>query len=273
MPHPQLVHAVLFALVLAFFGGASAQCRFEAPRTLDLDLDGVRAVRLATAAGALRDTGSAAAAPLRARGRAGASSRPRVADVRLTSSRDGDVLVLRTETPRGGLFLGYAHLDLVVVTPDTLPIEIDDGSGEIAVADVASLRLTDGSGDVRVDRVAGDLTLEDGSGDVEVRDVGGRLEVVRDGSGDLRLSDVGGSVEIVRDGSGEIDVTAVGGSVRIGDDGSGEIRVENVRGEVRIEEDGSGDVDVRGVGGDFVLLRDGSGSVRYADVAGTVEVP
>lgn len=273
MPDPQRVPAVLFVLALALFGGASAQCRFEAPRILDLDLDGVRAVRLATGAGALRVTGSANADTLTAQGRACASSRSLLDDVRLTSSMDGDVLVLRTETPRGGFFFGYAHLDLAVVVPDTLPIEIDDGSGEVAVADVASLRLTDGSGDVRVDRVAGDLILEDGSGDVEVRDVGGRLEVLRDGSGDLSLSGVGGSVEVVRDGSGEIDVTGVGGSVRIGDDGSGEIRVEDVRGEVRIEEDGSGDVDVRGVGGDFVVLRDGSGSVRYAEVAGTVEVP
>ena len=271
MPHPQRVHAVLF--VLALFGGASAQCRFEAPRVLDLDLDGVRAVQLVTGAGALRVTGSADVDTLTARGRACASSRARLDDVRLTASRDGNVLVLRTETPRGGLFFSYAHLDLVVVAPDTLAIEIDDGSGEIVVSDVGSLRLTDGSGDVRVDRVAGDLILEDGSGDVEVHDVGGRLEVVRDGSGDLRLSGVGGSVEVVRDGSGEIDATGVGGSVRIGDDGSGGIRVENVRGEVRIEQDGSGDVDVRGVGADFVLLRDGSGSVRYADVAGTVEVP
>lgn len=273
MTHLQRTRAALFVLTLALAGTTSAQCRFEASRELDLDLDGVRAVRLVTQAGDLRVTGSADAERLTARGRACASSAALLDDVRLASSRDGDVLVLRTEMPDAGLFFRYAHLDLVVVLPGTLPVEIEDGSGEVAVDGVVSLRLTDGSGDVRVDGVAGDLVLEDGSGDVEIHGVGGRLEVVRDGSGDTRLTGVGGSVEIVRDDSGDIVVIDVGGSVRIGIDTSGGIRIEDVRGDVRIDEDGSGDVDVRRVGGDFVLLRDGSGSVFYAEVAGAVDVP
>ncbi len=273
MPRTMRTRAVLFALALVLVGSASAQCRFEAPRALDLDLDGVRSIRIVAQAGALSVTGSADATTLTAQGRACASSRALLDDVRLASSRDGDVLVLRTEVPRAGSFFATAYLDLVVVLPNALPLEIDDGSGEVAVRDVASLRLTDGSGDVRVEGVAGDLILEDGSGDVEVHGVGGRFEVVRDGSGDLRVTGVAGSIEILRDGSGDIDLTGVGGSVWIRDDASGGIRIEDVRGDVRIDEDGSGDIDVRGVGGDFVLLRDGSGSVRYADVAGSVEVP
>lgn len=235
MPRTRRTRTALLVLTLALVGSVSAQCRFEAPRELDLDLEGVRAVRLVTQAGDLSVTGAAHAAALTARGHACASNRALLDDVRLAASRDGNVLVLRTETPRAGFFFGYAHLDLVVVVPDTLPVEIDDGSGAVVVANVASLRLTDGSGDVRVDDVAGDLVLEDGSGDVAV--------------------------------------TGVGGGVRIGADTSGAIHIEGVRGDVRIEADGSGDVDVRRVGGDLVFLRDGSGSVRYADVAGTVELP
>lgn len=273
MPRPERIRAALFVLALAMLGVASAQCRFEAPRALDLDLDGIRAVRLVTQAGALSVTGSADATTLSVQGRACASSRGLLDDVRLASSRDGDVLVLRTEVPRAGFFFASAYLDLVVVLPDTLPLEIDDGSGAVEVGDVASLRLTDGSGDVRVDGVAGDVVLEDGSGDLAIHDVTGSVEVLRDGSGAIDVTRVGGSVEVARDASGDIAVTGVGGSVWIRDDASGGIMVEDVRGDVRIDEDGSGDVDVRGVGGDFVLLRDGSGSVRYADVAGSVEVP
>ncbi len=273
MPRPQRTRAALLVLAFVLIGSASAQCRFEAPRVLELDLEGVRSIRLVTQAGALSATGSADATMLTAQGRACASSRALLDDVRLTSARDGDVLVLRTEVPRASLFFARAYLDLVVVLPDTLPLEIDDGSGEVVVAGIASLRLTDGSGDVRVDDVAGDVVLEDGSGDVAIHDVAGSVEVLRDGSGDIDLTRVGGSVEVARDGSGDIDVNGVGGSVWIGDDASGGIRIEDVRGDVRIDEDGSGDVDVRGVGGDFVLVRDGSGSVRYADVAGAVDVP
>ncbi len=273
MSHPLRHRAFWLVLTLAVLGSVSAQCRFEAPRDLELDLSGVRSIRLVTGAGALSVTGSADTDALSARGRACASSRALLDDVRLSSSRDGDVLVVRAETPRTGFLFTYARLDLVVALPDTLPVEIDDGSGEVVVGDVASLRLTDGSGDLRVDGVAGDLVLEDGSGDVEIHGVGGQLEVVGDGSGDLLVTGVAGSLAIGRDGSGDIDITDVGGSVRVSDDGSGGIRIENVRGDVRIDADGSGDVDVRGVGGDFVFLRDGSGSVRYTDVAGTVEVP
>jgi hypothetical protein len=273
MPHTLRTRAAWLVLTLALVGTVSAQCRFEAPRELDLDLDGVRTVRIVSQAGDLRVTGSADADTLTARGRACASNRSLLDDIRLVSSRDGSVLVLRAETPSGGWWFAFGHLDLVVVLPDTLALEIDDGSGHIVVARVASLRLTDGSGDVRIEDVAGDLVLADGSGDIEVHGVGGRIEVVRDGSGDIDLGRVAGSVEVLRDGSGDIEVTDVGGSVRIVDDASGGIRIEDVRGDVRIDEDGSGDVDVRRVSGDFVLLRDGSGSVRYADVAGTVQVP
>ena len=265
--------AVWLVLALALAGTVSAQCRFEAPRGLDLDLTGVRSIRLVTQAGAVSVTGSADADTLTARGRACASSRALLDDVRLSSSRDGDVLVVRTEIPRAGFLFSNAHLDLVVTLPDTLPVEIEDGSGEVVVGEVASLRLTDGSGDVRVDGVAGDLVLVDGSGDVEVHRVGGRLEVVRDGSGDLRLLGVAGSVDVLDDGSGDIEIRDVSGSVRVADDGSGSIRIEDVRGDVRIDADGSGDVDVHRVSGDFVFLRDGSGSVRITDVAGTVQVP
>ena len=273
MPRTKRIRAVPFALTLALVGSAAAQCRFESPRGLDLDLDGVRSVRVVAQAGDLRLTGSADTDRLTAQGRACASSAALLDDVRLTSSRDGEVLILRAETPSGGLFGRYARLDLVILLPSSLAVEIDDGSGDVVVGNVASLRLTDGSGDVRVESVVGGVVLEDGSGDLEVHGVGGQVEVVRDASGDVRVTGVGGSVEVLRDGSGDIDVSDVSGSVRIVVDASGGIRIEDVRGDVLIDEDGSGDVDVRRVGGDFVLLRDSSGSVRDADVIGTVDVP
>ncbi len=131
-----------------------------------------------------------------------------------------------------------AQIDLVVKIPKKLALEIDDGSGDISVADIdARVEIEDGSGDLTVGGISGNLDINDGSGDIAIHGVGGNIEI-DDGSGMVDIEDIGGDVN-VDDGSGDIGITSVEGSVTI-DDGSGDIRIDKVREDVNIASDGSG---------------------------------
>jgi hypothetical protein len=124
-----------------------------------------------------------------------------------------------------------SRIDLELQVPGSMALVIDDGSGSMAIADVAAaVRIDDGSGSIDVRRV-GSLHINDGSGSIDVRAADGDV--------------------YVDDGSGSITIDAVGGSVTI-DDGSGGIRVSDVA-------------------KDLIILDDGSGSVTYTDVRGRFE--
>jgi hypothetical protein len=124
-----------------------------------------------------------------------------------------------------------AGIDLEVSVPLGMAVHIDDGSGSIEVADVAS-----------------DVTIDDGSGSIDVR---------------------GAASLFIDDGSGSIDVKMIGGDVSI-TDGSGGIKVHEVAGSVTID-DGSGSISVSDVEQDLIIVEDGSGGVSISNVGGTVE--
>lgn len=153
----------------------------------------------------------------------------------LSLERDGDRAVLVADFRVGGMTWGdrSAAIALEIVVPQGMTLDIEDGSGSIAISDTgADVRLDDGSGSIQISGVA----------NVDVDD----------GSGSIRISDASGDVQI-DDGSGSVSVSGVAGSVAI-DDGSGSITVEDVE-------------------GDFRVIDDGSGSVRYSNVLGRVDVP
>lgn len=112
------------------------------------------------------------------------------------------------------------------------------------------------------------LEVEDGSGSIAIRDVRGDIDV-DDGSGSLVLTNVGGTVSI-DDGSGSIAIEAAGGDVVI-EDGSGSLSVRDVAGSLTVD-DGSGGVTINGVEGDLTVLDAGSGSLRFDNIGGEVEV-
>ncbi|MGB5257095.1 MAG: hypothetical protein WBN44_07560 [Woeseiaceae bacterium] len=124
-----------------------------------------------------------------------------------------------------------ARIDLEIMVPSGLAIEIDDGSGSIELVDLG-----------------GDVSIEDGSGSITVAGV------------------VGLSID---DGSGSIDVSSAAGDVSIVD-GSGSIKVRSVAGSVTID-DGSGSIKVNDVAQDLIIVDDGSGGFSYADVRGSVK--
>jgi hypothetical protein len=151
--------------------------------------------------------------------------------------------------------VGY-HADVRVRLPSRLAVDCRDGSGDIVVASVRSLRLADESGDIEVDGVEGEVDIDDDSGEIDVRSTASLS--IADTSGGIRVDGVDGPL-VIADDSGDIDVAGVSADVDITDD-SGGIVVRDALGTVRIH-DGSGDILVENVGG-FELIEDGSGEVE-----------
>lgn len=242
---------VLTVLALALAGTLSA---FETTKTLSLPAQGLSRFELRTEAGSLTVTGRDGLASIEveakvvARGVRDENMERYLKDrVELTLEKRGDVAVLVSRVRDSGFifhFGGDDRIDLTVSVPKTLALEIDDGSGEIVVEDMAAaVRIDDGSGAVRVERVAGAVRIDDGSGEVFIEGVQGDL-VIDDGSGGVEVRDVTGDVS-VDDGSGEIVIRRVGGQVTV-DDGSGDIDIVDVEKDVRLINTGSGDVNISG---------------------------
>lgn len=147
----------------------------------------------------------------------------------------------------------YLYVDLEIVVPTGLALDIRDSSGDIDLSDVGAVTIKDSSGDIDI-RTSGSVSLEDSSGDIE-------------------LSDIRGDVTVVHDSSGDIEGRNISGNVVVAHDSSGDIQFQDVANDVLIERDSSGDIVAQGVGGDFVVLRDGSGGISHRDVQGSVQIP
>jgi DUF4097 and DUF4098 domain-containing protein YvlB len=122
-------------------------------------------------------------------------------------------------------------INLTVMVPKNMDVEVDDGSGELKIAQInGNIQIDDGSGEITVRDIRGDVDIDDGSGTVDISNVTGSV-TVDDGSGTIEVSDIGENVE-VSDGSGSIYIDGVGGDVIIKDDGSGSVKIQNVKGKV-----------------------------------------
>lgn len=249
---------VICSTVIAGTGAIAlaGECPHSAVRELTLDGNGATRVRIDASAGSLKVVGRTGASDVRARGKACAPTESMLDDVRLVGRRVGDEIRITAEVPSSSFtfsFRSSPRLDFVVDLPPSLAVEVDDGSGDVQVARVASVAIEDGSGDLDVFDIAGDVRIVDGSGDVVVRDV----------RGSVRLSD----------GSGDIVVRRVARNVRVDCDGSGDLDFKTIGGNVLVESDGSGSIDVETVSGSFTVVDDGSGEIRFAAVKGTTRVP
>jgi hypothetical protein len=139
------------------------------------------------------------------------------------------------------------HIDIEIVVPHGIALEVSDGSGNLTISDlVQPLTLDDGSGNATLRNIRGAVEVEDGSGNMEIDRIIGNL-VVEDGSGNLDISDIRGDVS-VEDGSGNLDILNVSGTIEV-DDGSGDIVVRDVSEDLIILDDGSGDLRVTAVQG------------------------
>ncbi|MEP6899901.1 MAG: DUF4097 family beta strand repeat-containing protein [Rhodanobacter sp.] len=248
------IAAVLLAPLGAF---AADHCKYEAPRNLQLDLSGVRAVQIDLHSHDLHlSGGSAGAATLT--GRACASDSSALASLQVTQRREGDQLLIDIggDNHYSFHFFGgdsYANLDVTLKLPSNLPVTLNVGSGDAEVSGVEQLSGAVGSGDLHVRQISGKFSTSVGSGDVDATDVG--------------------SVELGSLGSGDFKGNAIRGDVKVGSVGSGDVTLRGVGGSVHADTLGSGDLNVNDVGGDLSLGAKGSGDVSHSGVKGKLSLP
>jgi hypothetical protein len=222
----------VFALVALASPASASWCEHRAPREAKVEAAGARSLRVIARAGSLRIQGNEGASAVTIHGTACSSSESRLADIRLVAERRGDVVHVEAAIP-DNWFGGDAGLDLTIEVPASLAVAVEDGSGEATVRHVAALDIEDGSGELRIEDVAGEVRVTDGSGEIVI-DRAGSVVIEEDGSGGVRISGVRGSVVVRDDGSGSIDVSDVGGDFTVEHDGSGGIAHDGIRGQVRI---------------------------------------
>ena len=248
-------------------------CKYTSKRHAATPAAGITKVVIHGESGSLDVTGTPGTTQIVANGTACTSEEDFLPRMTLTLRKSGSELHIDANIPEKTLVFGFfsARLDFAVTMPAGLPVEIDDGSGSLKVANTGSTSIEDGSGSIDVRNVRGSLSINDGSGSIEVDTVVGAVKI-EDNSGELSVRNVTGSVEI-EDGSGAISIARVEGSVHIRDDGSGSITVQNIRRDVTIDDDGSGSIEVADVGGNFTVGRKGSGGIDYERVSGRVSIP
>ena len=248
------------------------RCEHSAPRSLDLDLDGIREVQLEIGSDTIEVV--AGSGPHALTGRACASD-PDVLDrITVSQERRGDVLIVRADSAVSftGLFFSptYAYLELQASLPATVPLRMDFGSGEARIRGIDAVTAEVGSGDLVV-TAAQRLVAEVGSGDISAEQVAGEVRIDV-GSGDAELRDIG-ALDSARVGSGDLTVHGIHGHARVESVGSGDATLRDVRGNVIVESVGSGGLEVDQVGGELRVSHLGSGDVRHAGVAGAVSLP
>ncbi|MDE2156378.1 MAG: DUF4097 family beta strand repeat protein [Xanthomonadaceae bacterium] len=245
------------ALLLAPFTANAARCQYEAPRHLQLDLAGVRAVQIDVHGHDLHVTGSDSAKGLSLQGRACASDKAALDGLLVTQHREGDQLLI--DLGGGSHFSfhlfgsSYADLDVSVQLPAGMPVTVNVGSGDADVSGMQQVQGMVGSGDLHAKRISGKFTASVGSGDVNAQDIGS-----------LALGSVG---------SGDATVEGIHGDATLGSIGSGDVVLRKVGGSVHADTLGSGDFSVSDVAGDFSLGAKGSGDVSHSGVKGKVDVP
>jgi DUF4097 and DUF4098 domain-containing protein YvlB len=249
---------VTFSLLLAPTLAHADECRFQAPRDAALDLTGVHTLVVNLGQHNLHLNGTPASTG-QVHGRACASAKDRLDDLRLTQHREGDRLILTAENTSSNWNINlfgashYAYMELQVDVPATLAVELNVGSGDAQVANVAQLDARVGSGDLQAKGVRGHFDAHVGSGDIKADDVG-ETHVASIGSGDFTVNRVRGDISIGSIGSGDADLRAIGGNVDVKSVGSGSLHVD-------------------GVAHDLHVARVGSGEVEHKSVAGRVDVP
>ncbi len=228
-------------IVIAMFTASFAHAAWNGyteDRTLELDSEGISALKVDAAAGSLKISGDDGAtirvnATINVPGKSDEKAQRVIeSDLRLSLEKISDMARLEAGFDGGSWGWGDSpSVDLEVYVPQGLALEVDDSSGKLSVSNIAAaVSIDDGSGSITVEQV-GSLIVDDGSGSIKITGVDGDVSI-EDGSGSISVSKVGGSV-IIDDGSGSIDVDDVERDVNIIDDGSGSVNASNVRGTVK----------------------------------------
>jgi phage baseplate assembly protein gpV len=248
--------ALLLVLLVA---AAVTALGFEKTQVLTLPAEGIAKLEVTAGAGFLRVSGVEGARAVEVKAAIVVTGvgdkdmegyiKDRV-ELELRKAGNAAVLVGRIRDHGFSFVPRDARVDLTVTVPKGLAVEIDDGSGELAVSGVAGdVRIKDGSGSIEVRDIGGSLWIDDGSGEIEVDGVQGNVEII-DGSGETDVRNVAGDLSI-DDGSGGTTLRKIGGSVTV-EDGSGSLEIDDVGKDVRIRHKGSGSLDIQNVKGKVI---------------------
>jgi DUF4097 and DUF4098 domain-containing protein YvlB len=185
-------------------------------------------------------------------------------ELTLNESGQSGFLVAKNHSTSGFWIGSSPRIDVVIHVPESMSLDIDDGSGNMDISDInAQVDIKDGSGGLMVKNIKGDTNINDGSGEIEVSQVNGNLSII-DGSGEINIDEIRGDLTI-DDGSGTIYAKNIYGSADI-EDGSGDLTVKKITGVVTID-DGSGSINIKDAGG-LKILDSGSGGLKVSNVKG-----
>ncbi|WP_266169761.1 DUF4097 family beta strand repeat-containing protein [Dyella subtropica] len=253
-------HLFLATLLLApLVAQAHDDCKYQAPRNLQLDLAGVKSLQIDLRSHELHLSGDPSAKGGELTGRACASDQKLLDDLVVTQRREGDTLIVEAGGKGHIMFnlmgRSYTNLELNLKVPASLPVTLNVGSGDAWAAGLQRLDAHVGSGDLHVNKIAGPLSASVGSGDLDASEIGS-LDLGAVGSGDFKAQDIKGDVRVGSIGSGDVALSRVGGNVRADTLGSGDLNVREVAGDLSLGAKGSGDVSHSGVRGKVNVPRD-----------------
>src|SRR5690349_14734784 len=158
----------------AVFPAAAFAQNYDEARNATVNASGATLVRVDARAGLLRITGRGDIGEVRVRGTARASSKRLLDDIKLEAVRNGNEVVVRAIMPdddnRCCGWNDYEELlDLVIEVPATVPLDVNDTSGDMTIEGVwAKTRIEDSSGNIRVRDTRGDLWISDSSGGIDI---------------------------------------------------------------------------------------------------------
>lgn len=225
--------------------GHSKEANLRLSESLNLDTQGLSKLVIDSGSGGLVLKGSETATNINVEADIRTDTEE---NVNLSLTRKGDTAYLKASfhSTMNWWKGNSPSIELDINLPESIELEIDDGSGSIDISNVkAPIDIEDGSGSIDIENVKGNIEIEDGSGSITVTNVIGNIEI-EDGSGSIVVDQVTGTVEI-DDSSGDLTVTNTDDMVVI-EDGSGDIVVKKTKG-LTILSSGSGDVDIIEING------------------------
>jgi len=130
--------------------------------------------------------------------------------------REDDSLVLETVIPyhQDDFDPSYASIDIELRVPASLPLRVQDSSGDTRIEDVRVFSVDDSSGDIRMINTTADATIRDSSGEISIREHAGNLRIY-DSSGVMEIREVQEDITIPGDSSGDIEIEDVQGEVSL----------------------------------------------------------
>jgi DUF4097 and DUF4098 domain-containing protein YvlB len=194
------------------------------------------------------------------------SARREFEELRVSTSSQGDTIVVRADFVRGGSHRMSAEFNLNVPR-DLQMVAVHTRGGSVNARNLG--------GRVEAETAGGSMNLDQIGGPIAANTMGGSINV-GSASGEVNVKSAGGSINVANVG-GRLAATTYGGSMEIGnvqqaavvETMGGSVRVQHTGGDLRASTAG-GNIDVGEIGGAAVLKTAG-GNIKLGSARGPVE--